>query len=120
MPASETLAAAAAAGGTLALFLSIGHVAALVDELVGGPAAMDPTTPVVVGHQVTWPDETVLRTTLGELVDVVAAAGLRTTTMLLVGPALAEAEPPRRSHVYAPSYATRYRPASGDPTRAPV
>jgi len=114
MPAAESLTGAAGAGGTLVLFLSIGHVAALVDELVGGPRRMDPATPVVAAHRVTWPDEQVLHTTLADLAGDVAAAGFDATTILLIGPALAAAAPPRRSHVYAASYATRFRPAAPD------
>lgn len=114
MPATETLTAAAAAGGTLVLFLSIGHVEALVAELVDGPRAMDPATPVVAAHRVSWPDQQVLHTTLADLAAEVARAGLDATTTLLIGPALAAAAPPRASHVYAASYRTRFRPATVD------
>jgi precorrin-4/cobalt-precorrin-4 C11-methyltransferase len=109
MPPAETLAGAAAAGGTLVLFLSIGHVRAIVTELVDGPAQMAPETPVVAAHRVSWPDERILHTTLGGLVADVETAGFDATTILLIGPALASAAPHRRSHVYAAAYATRFR-----------
>jgi precorrin-4/cobalt-precorrin-4 C11-methyltransferase len=114
MPSTETLTGAAAAGGTLVLFLSIGHVAALVAELVDGPAALDPATPVVAAHRVSWPDEELVHTTLADLEADVAAAGFDATTILLIGPALAAATPPRRSHVYAADYTTRFRAATSD------
>ena len=113
MPPTETLAGAAAAGGTLVLFLSIGHVGALVDELVEGPSRLGPETPVVAAHRVSWPDEQVVHTTLARLAADVVAAGFDATTILLIGPALADAAPPRRSHVYSASYTTRFRDADG-------
>lgn len=109
MPPAETLAGAAAAGGTLVLFLSIGHVRAIVTELVDGPTQMAPETPVVAAHRVSWPDERILHTTLSDLVADVETAGFDATTILLIGPALASAAPPRRSHVYAAAYTTRFR-----------
>ena len=109
MPTNETLAGAAGAGGTLALFLSVGHVGEVVTELTEGTAQLSLDTPVVVAHRVSWPDESLVRTTLAELVGVVETGGFDATTMLLIGPALATAAPPRHSHVYAASYTTRYR-----------
>jgi precorrin-4/cobalt-precorrin-4 C11-methyltransferase len=109
MPPTETLAGAAAAGGTLVLFLSIGHVRAIVTELVDGPAQMAPETPVVAAHRVSWPDERILHTTLADLVTEVETAGFDATTILLIGPALALAAPPHHSHVYAATYTTRFR-----------
>lgn len=109
MPPTETLASAAAAGGTLVLFLSIGHVRAIVTNLVDGPAQMTPETPVVAAHRVSWPDERILQTTLGDLVTDVESAGFDATTILLIGPALASVAPPHHSHVYAAAYTTRFR-----------
>ena len=113
MPPNESLAGAAQAKGTLALFLSIGHVRSLVAELIDGPSKLASDTPVVAAHRVSWPDEQIVRTTLAELAADVEAKGFDATTMLLIGPALASAAPPRRSHVYAASYTTRFR--SGEP-----
>jgi precorrin-4/cobalt-precorrin-4 C11-methyltransferase len=113
MPATESLAGAAAAGGTLVLFLSIGHVRALVGELVDGPSQLRRDTPVVAAHRVSWPDGQVIHTTLGGLVADVEEAGFDATAILLIGPALALAAPPRRSHVYSASYTTRFRDADG-------
>lgn len=111
MPATETLAGAAAAGGTLALFLSTANVRDLAAELLEGDAAMPAETPVVVAHRVSWPEEQILRTTLGCLVETVEEAGFDATTLFLIGPALAAAEGVRRSHVYDGGYTTRFRAA---------
>jgi precorrin-4/cobalt-precorrin-4 C11-methyltransferase len=67
---------------------------------------------------VSWPDERILRTTLADLVTDVTAAGFDATTLLLVGPALRDAPPPRRSHVYAPDYTTRFRTGTDATTGA--
>lgn len=118
MPPAESLAGAAAAGGTLVLFLSIGHVRAIVTELVDGPTQMAPETPVVAAHRVSWPDERILHTTLRALVTDVETAGFDATTILLIGPALALAVPPRHSHVYAATYTTRFREGARRDTNA--
>lgn len=111
MPSNESLARAAGAGGTLALFLSSGHVRDVVAELVDGEAKLSPDTPVVAAHRASWPDEKIVRTTLADLVSVVEAEAFDATTMLLIGPAVASAAPPRLSHVYASTYTTRFRTA---------
>jgi precorrin-4/cobalt-precorrin-4 C11-methyltransferase len=116
MPPNESLAGAAAAGGTLALFLSITHVGSLVAELMDGPAKLPPDTPVVAAYRVSWPDEQILHTTLADLPDAVEAKGFDATTMLLIGPALAAAAPVRPSHVYAASYTTRFRSGTATDT----
>ncbi|HWE69315.1 MAG TPA: precorrin-4 C(11)-methyltransferase [Acidimicrobiales bacterium] len=116
MPSNESLTAAAGAGGTLALFLSITQVRSLVAELVDGPAQLAPDTPVVAAYRVTWPDEQILHTTLADLPAAVEAEGFDATTILLIGPALASATPARRSHVYAASYTTRFRSGTASDT----
>jgi precorrin-4/cobalt-precorrin-4 C11-methyltransferase len=47
-----------------------------------------------------WPDELVLRETLGSVAQAVRDAGIRRTATILVGPALA-AEGFRDSHLYS-------------------
>ena len=39
-------------------------------------------------------------------------------TVILVGPALADADPPRRSHLYHPGFRHGYRAAEPDAARA--
>lgn len=115
MPTNESLAGAAGAGGTLALFLSIRHVRMLADELINGPAGLPPTTPVVAAHRVSCPDEEIVTTTLADLPADVESAGFDAATILLIGPALAQVAPPRKSHVYAATYTTRFRGGTPPP-----
>lgn len=108
MPERERVRAFAAAGATMALFLSVRHVERLVEELLAEGSGYEPTTPVIVASRVSRPDEQLLTTSIAELAATVAKAGLTDTTMILVGPALAAAGG-RRSHVYDPAYGTRFR-----------
>ncbi len=119
MPPTESLTAAANAGGTLALFLSVNHVDEVVDELVAGGSDHSVETPVIVAHRVTWPDERIVRTTLGDLAAVVERERFDATTMLLIGPALDTADHVRRSHVYDGTYTTRFRQGAPSPSTEP-
>ena len=96
MPSTESLAAFAATRATLVLHLAIRHTRRLADELV---AFYGPDCPVVVGSQVTQPEELVLRGTLVDIADQVEAAGLRHAAVIIVGWAL-EAEGFADSHLY--------------------
>jgi precorrin-4 methylase len=75
MPEGENLAAFAATGAVLAIHLSI-HVAAKVQaELLPHYGA---NCPVAIVWRASWPDETVVRTTVGGLAEAVASHMERT------------------------------------------
>ena len=112
MPDRETIQAFAATGATLAIFLSVTFVDQLAERLLSDDSAYTADTPVVIGRRVTWPDEQLLRTTIGTMATDVQSAGFDATTLFLVGPALAGATD-QRSHVYASDYTTRFRKATG-------
>ena len=65
MPDGETVREFARHGTTMALFLSAARTSQLVEELRAGGYPDD--TPVLVAYKVTWPDELLVRSTLGEL-----------------------------------------------------
>ena len=104
MPGGETVAAFAAHGATMAVYLSGARGPQLQDELLTGYA---PDTPAAVVVRATWPDEQVHVTTVGDLATTMAATGTRTTMLVLVGPALAGAAP--RCKLYDPAYAHGHR-----------
>jgi precorrin-4/cobalt-precorrin-4 C11-methyltransferase len=110
MPEGETVRAFAATGATIAVFLSVRLVDRLVAELLAAESAYTSATPVVIAYRVGWPDERLVRTTIDALIATVHEEGFEATTLFLVGPALAGAGD-GRSHVYAPSYTTRFRTA---------
>ena len=112
VPAGESLAALARTGATLCVFLSAARPEALQAELLAEGSAFGADTPAVIGHRVSWPGETLVATTVGRLADDLSSLGATTGVIVLVGPALAEADPPVCSHVYAPGFATSFRAAT--------
>lgn len=107
MPARESVAAFAAIGATMAVFLSAAHPAELEAELLAAGSAFGPDTPAAVVLRASWPDEQVLPTTVGRLAETIRSTGSQRTVLVLVGPALAG--PASRSHLYAPGFAHRFR-----------
>jgi len=105
MPEGERLAAFAATGATLVIHLAIQALAAIVDELTPFYGA---GCPVAVVVRATWPDERILRGTLGSIQGQVAAEPIERTALVLVGPALA-AHDFRESALYDPDYRRRFR-----------
>ncbi len=119
MPAGETVRGFGAHGATLAIYLSAARHKALQEELLA--AGYDPATPCVVGYRVTWEDELMLRCPLSELSATMREHRLWRHTVVLVGPALAEAPVPFRSHLYHPGFRHGYRkadPAAREELRA--
>lgn len=110
MPPGEALAAFGATGTTLAVHLAIHALERIVAELT---PLYGPDCPVVIAARVTWPDQRVLRATLGTIVDEMARASIERTAIVFVGPALA-ADGFRDSALYDPDYRHRFRP--GDPS----
>ncbi|MGH9083359.1 MAG: precorrin-4 C(11)-methyltransferase, partial [Acidimicrobiales bacterium] len=107
VPDGETIGAFAATGCTMAVFLSAARPEALQAELLAPPSRYTKDTPAAVVVRVTWPDEQVVTTTVGRLAADLRATGATTTTLVLVGPALAGAAP--RSHLYSPAFAHAHR-----------
>ncbi|MBJ6370863.1 precorrin-4 C(11)-methyltransferase [Sedimentitalea arenosa] len=109
MPEGETLANFAATGATLAIHLSIGNLDRVITDLTPFYGA---GCPVAVVYRASWPDERIIRATLGTLVDAMDD-GISRTALILVGPALA-GEGFAESCLYATDYDRRYRPQSAD------
>ena len=109
VPAGESLAALAAHGVTMALFLSGARPEELQAQLLAG-GGYSPSTPAAVVVRVTWPDEAVYETTVAELAATIRRSGASRTVLVLVGEALAPApDRAERSHLYSPQYAHAFR-----------
>lgn len=105
MPPGETLAAFGATGATLAIHLAIHSLPKIVAELspLYGPAC-----PVAIVVRASWPDERIIRGTLADIEDKLAAEPAERTALILVGPGLG-AEDFRESALYSADYVRRFR-----------
>jgi precorrin-4/cobalt-precorrin-4 C11-methyltransferase len=90
----------------MAVFLSGARPDELEAELLAGYA---PDTPAAVVVRVTWPDETIVRTTVGEIAAAIRSTGADRTVLVLVGEALRDEPVPARSHLYSPAHGTSFR-----------
>jgi precorrin-4/cobalt-precorrin-4 C11-methyltransferase len=115
MRAGEGVAAFAAAQVSMAVFLSGARPDELQAELLTG---YPPATPAAVIVRVTWPDEVVVRTTVGEVAEAIRSTGADRTVLVLVGDALRDESVPARSHLYSPTHSTSFRLPSRDGSTA--
>jgi precorrin-4/cobalt-precorrin-4 C11-methyltransferase len=105
MPPSEKLSAFAATGATLAIHLSIHVLDKVVAELV---PHYGPDCPVAIVYRATWPDQQILRGTLGTILVEASRTPMERTALILVGPVLAASDF-RDSALYDPDYRRRFR-----------
>ena len=111
MPPGEELATLAATGATLAVHLSINNLAKVVRELTPHYGA---ECPVAIAYRVSWPDEKLIRGTLGDIRAKTKPLRLTRTALILVGQALGAAAfddsklyDPAHHHVLRPKSANR-------------
>jgi len=105
MPATENLGAFAATRATLAIHLSIHAIDKTVAELV---PAYGEDCPVAVVFRASWPDERIIRATLGTIVEEVRKTDIERTALIIVGEVLA-ARDFRDSALYDSEYRRRFR-----------
>ncbi|MCZ7570896.1 MAG: precorrin-4 C(11)-methyltransferase [Ardenticatenaceae bacterium] len=125
VPEGERLADLARTGASLAIFLSVTRIQQVVRDLLAG-GRFTRETPVAVLHRVSWPDESCVLGTLGDISEKVRAAGYTRQALILVSPALdpaLRAMPNHTSNLYDAGYTHRFRrsviPAhSAAPSRA--
>jgi precorrin-4/cobalt-precorrin-4 C11-methyltransferase len=109
MPATETLSSFAATRATLAIHLSIHAIDKTVEELV---PAYGEDCPVAVVFRASWPDEKIIRATLGTVVAEVKKTSIERTALIIVGDVLA-ARDFRNSALYDAAYHRRFRGGGG-------
>lgn len=105
MPEREKLAAFGATGATLAIHLAIHVLDRIVADLTPFYGA---DCPVAIVARATWPDQVVLRGTLGDICEKLAANPIERTALVLVGRALG-AHDFRESALYDADYHRRFR-----------
>lgn len=104
LPEPQALARLAETHATLCIFLSVQTIAEITAELTPHYGA---GCPVAVVHRVSWPEQQVIRGTLADIAGRVEAAGLKSTTIIIVGEALSRHIPPSR--LYSDSFSHGYR-----------
>ncbi|MBP1962067.1 precorrin-4 C(11)-methyltransferase [Paenibacillus aceris] len=110
VPELEKLRDLAAHHCTIALFLSATLIKKVVSELV--EAGWSEETPVAVVQRATWPDQLIVRTTVGGLEADMRSHGIRSHAMILAGWALdpeIHGKEEYRSKLYDKSFTHRFR-----------
>jgi precorrin-4/cobalt-precorrin-4 C11-methyltransferase len=105
MPSGETLEAFAATGATLAIHLSIHAIDKVVAALLPSYGA---DCPAAVVYRASWPDQQVIRGTLGTIAAEVARNPIERTAIILVGKVLG-ARDFSNSALYDAAYQRRFR-----------
>lgn len=105
VPESEQVELLATHGTSMVFFLSAGMLEELALRLIAG--GYDPKTPAAIVYKVSWPEETILRTTLEAMAREAAEAGIQKTALVLVGEFL---DPKgERSKLYDPAFTHEFR-----------
>jgi len=109
MPEGETLENFARTGATLAIHLGVKNLRGIV-------RALEPyygeDCPTVVAYRVGWPDQMMIRGTLGTIQKLVREQKITRTALTLVGPALGDVRDFRDSVLYDPKHPHVLRPVA--------
>lgn len=105
VPERESLAALAAHGSAMVIFLSAGMLEGVQTALLEGAYTAD--TPAAIVYKATWPEEKIVRCTVGTLTGSGQRAGIRSTALILVGDFLQSDY--ERSKLYDPAFTTGFR-----------
>lgn len=108
VPEGEGLADLARHGASMAVFLSAGMLEAVQDALLEG--GYGPDTPAAIVYKATWPDERIVRCTVGTLARAGREAGVEKTAIILAGGFLGSGY--ERSKLYDPAFTTAFREGS--------
>lgn len=105
VPERESIRSFAAHGATMVIFLSAGMTDELQSELMAGGYA--PESPAAIVYKASWPDERVLRCTVGTLHETAEKNGVGNLALITVGGFLgADYE---LSKLYDPAFTTAFR-----------
>lgn len=116
VPPGEDLAALAAHGCSLAIYLSAGQAEKVSRAL---SQAHGPEAPVCVAYRVSWPDQRLLWTTARDLAQDLRRAGIDRHALILAGPGPASVSPQgggqaTHSRLYDPAFSHGYRQSPED------
>lgn len=105
VPERESLEHMAAHGASMVIFLSAGMLEQVQQALLKG--AYTESTPAAIVYKATWPEEKIVRCTVGTLAQSGAAEGIRKTALIMVGDFLSCSY--ERSKLYDPAFTTEFR-----------
>jgi precorrin-4/cobalt-precorrin-4 C11-methyltransferase len=105
VPEGEELSSLASHHASIAVFLSAGLLETLQQELIRG--GYTPETPAAIVYKASWPDEKIIRCTLGNIAAAGREAGITKTALILVGGFLGQDY--ERSKLYDPAFTHSYR-----------
>jgi precorrin-4/cobalt-precorrin-4 C11-methyltransferase len=108
VPDRERLGSLARHGASMVIFLSIGMMKNVVDELLEG---YSPDTPVAVVEKVSWPGQRIIKGTLQDIAARVKEAGIRKTALIYVGESLRASDRAlgKESRLYHKDFSHEYR-----------
>ncbi len=104
VPEKEKLSSLAQHQASMAIFLSVQMIEEVVDNL---SKEYPLTTPAAVVAKASWPDQKIIKATLGEITAEVKAAGIKKTALILVGDFLDSNY--QKSKLYDKNFAHEYR-----------
>ena len=105
VPEAEQLRNLASHGCTMVVFLSAGMLDRVQAELLAG--AYTETTPAALVYKATWPEERIVRCSLGKLAEAGRTHHIKNTALVLVGEFLGDSYD--RSKLYDPAFTTGFR-----------
>jgi len=105
MPELETLEHFAASGATLAIHLSVHVLASVVERIL---PHYGPDCPIAIVQRASWPNQRIVRGTLGSILHDMRDTNIDSTATILVGPVLG-AQDFAESALYSPDYQRRFR-----------
>ena len=109
VPERESIRAFAAHRATMVIFLSAGMTEALQAQLLEGGYGSE--TPAAIVYKASWPDEKVIRCTVGTLHQVAVSSGIKNLALIVVGDFLGDAY--QLSCLYDPAFTTAFREGVG-------
>jgi precorrin-4/cobalt-precorrin-4 C11-methyltransferase len=107
VPVSESIERLSAHGATMVIFLSAGMTAELSEKLMKG--GYTPDTPAAIVYKATWPEERILRCTVGTLHETTNICGIKKTALMIVGRVLGSDY--ELSKLYDRTFETAFRKA---------
>ena len=109
VPEREQLSAIARLGATMVIYLSVGMIEKVVEQLLEGVYTAE--TPAAIVSRASWEDEQIIRGTLADIADKVREAGIDRQALIIVGDVLAARREGLKSKslLYDGSFAHGYR-----------